>query len=81
VTGDWLTVTDAAVLLRRTEREVRQLIIAEALYAELDTFDYRVSRASAEEYARRLTPRDPDNPAERQMTTSDDIDYFREQNT
>ncbi|WP_101791097.1 hypothetical protein [Nonomuraea indica] len=86
-----MTVTDAAVLLRCTDREIRRLVIGGQFDHRLveGGFDYEVTRDSVIQYAARvgretapdqprLIPRDPANPAEAVLTHSDNYDYERE---
>lgn len=69
----WLTVTDAAVMLRCTEKRVRELIIGRAFEsAELVTFDYRILRAEIETYAASLKPVSTKRPAWTPWSAADD---------
>jgi excisionase family DNA binding protein len=75
----WLTVTDAAVLLRCTERDVRALIVDRALNAELVIHDYRILRTEVEAYAASLKPVSTKRPAWTPWSAADDPEARAEQ--
>lgn len=86
MTGRWFQPYEVAELLGVDVGEVRALIAARKLRLELvHTDHYAISEqdvnAVLAERARRPVPRDPDNPAEAEMTPADEDDYDRERRT
>jgi excisionase family DNA binding protein len=83
MTGRWLQPAKAAERLGISRAEVDRLIAGGVLHLLRVAGDhYAIPEQDIDavlaERAKRPVPRDPDNPAEQQMTPSDDYDYERE---